>query len=260
MKPKTLRHATLLAFGAALVLAGCETEPTIPGEAHTTTTTTTTTTEPPLTLSQAQAQFAPLGTPAPDVRLQNEAGVFLPGTTKAYAVGRYRDPGNRSILHEQHVIYRHEEDSSFKMNTGRENEVVVGNTANGGGRRYNMIRPARLQRSELDAALTREESTVARANEKSDRLQASSDALIAATKKFDDSATVNNQTSGKVGTLEAQVNDLSGQVRELKQNVPPPLPETTPTPTPAPTKARVSKPSKTDDAAVGSDGKIHTHS
>ncbi len=268
--PFRLRPARTLALaaGAGLLLAACASEPSIPGEAKTTVTTTTTTTEAPLTLSKAREEFSPLQTPAPDVRLQNEAGVFLPGTTKAYAIGRYRDPGNRSILHEQHAAYRHEEDSSFLMHTGRENEVAIGNTADGGGRRYAMIRPARLKRSEVDAALTREQAEAARLRVEADRLKASSAALQTAATGFNQSVQTNAGAVAQVGTLQTEVGELSRKVTALQQAAaqatPPPLPpDPAPTPTPtAPTgkvKGKAGQGASTPSSGeptLDSDGKI----
>ena len=64
--------------------------------------------------------------PLYDVALPNEANVRFPGMTKAYAVNRYIDPANPSLMHERHVVYRREDGDRWKLDASRKQQVIVG--------------------------------------------------------------------------------------------------------------------------------------
>ena len=53
------------------------------------------------------------------------AGVRYPEVLHAYHIGRYADPNDSLVLHEQHVVYRVEENTRWNFHPG----VVGGNTA-----------------------------------------------------------------------------------------------------------------------------------
>ena len=69
-------------------------------------------TTPKLTLS-------PLSTP-----LENPDGIRYPEVLHAYHVGRYADPNDDAIMHEQHVVYRVEENTRWDLRP-----ATVGNNA-----------------------------------------------------------------------------------------------------------------------------------
>ena len=60
---------------------------------------------------------------APYIPLKNEANVRLPEHVKAYAVNRYIDPANQRIMHERHVMYRIEEDASWRLATDEGKQI-----------------------------------------------------------------------------------------------------------------------------------------
>lgn len=83
----------------AALLAGCNTEP--PGAA----------TKP------VAAAASPVVAPVSGTDLDTHATekVRLPETMKAYPISRYVDPSDPNVMHESHVIYRKEADSSWNL-------------------------------------------------------------------------------------------------------------------------------------------------
>lgn len=77
--------------------------------------------------------------PSPCIPLSNEANVRLPGKVKAYAVNRYIDPANPRVMHERHVMYRVEEDPTWKLATDESRQVLIGNTLTNGKLNYNPV-------------------------------------------------------------------------------------------------------------------------
>lgn len=86
------------------------------------------------------------------VNKKNEANVRLPERVKAYAVNRYIDPANPRIMHERHVMYRIEEDPSWRLFANEEQQILIGNTLTNGKLNYN---PA-LMEKELALELERQ--------------------------------------------------------------------------------------------------------
>ncbi|MDZ4815028.1 MAG: hypothetical protein SGI71_02030 [Verrucomicrobiota bacterium] len=90
----------------------------------------------------------------PDVEgvpIPNEANVKFPSKVKAYAVNRYIDPANPSLLHERHVVYRVEEESRWRLKTSTDRQIIIGNTLTPTRQEY---APARIEQelgSELQA-------------------------------------------------------------------------------------------------------------
>jgi hypothetical protein len=70
-------------------------------------------TTPKLTLRQQQPSTT------------NAAGVRYPEVLHAYHIGRYADPNDSLVLHEQHVVYRVEENTRWNFHPG----AVGGSTA-----------------------------------------------------------------------------------------------------------------------------------
>jgi hypothetical protein len=58
--------------------------------------------------------------PAVPLQEQNCAQIRLPETIRSYHVGRYADPNNRGLLHEQHSIHRIETASRWNLMPGAE--------------------------------------------------------------------------------------------------------------------------------------------
>ena len=88
----------------------------------------------------------------PCIPLKNEANVRLPEHVKAYAVNRYIDPANQRIMHERHVMYRIEEDPSWRLATDESKQILIGNTMTDGKLNYNPI----LMEKELALELHRQ--------------------------------------------------------------------------------------------------------
>jgi hypothetical protein len=65
--------------------------------------------------------------PPTHIPLQSEANVAIPGTIKAYPVARYVDPSNPRIMHERHVIYRREQDESWRLASNARQQILIGN-------------------------------------------------------------------------------------------------------------------------------------
>jgi hypothetical protein len=65
--------------------------------------------------------------PPTHIPLESEANVRIPGVTKAYPVARYVDPSNPRIMHERHVIYRREEDDSWRLASNARQQILIGN-------------------------------------------------------------------------------------------------------------------------------------
>lgn len=86
------------------------------------------------------------------IPLDNEAHVRLPGKVKAYAVNRYIDPANPRIMHERHVMYRAEEDPSWRLLSDEKKQILIGNTLTDGKLNYS---PA-LMEKELAFELQRQ--------------------------------------------------------------------------------------------------------
>lgn len=89
---------------------------------------------------------------ASEIPLPNEANVKLTGKVKAYAVNRYIDPSNPKIMHERHVVYRVEEDPSWRLAANEGQQILIGNTLTNGKLNYN---PALLEK-ELAVELQRQ--------------------------------------------------------------------------------------------------------
>lgn len=79
-----------------------------------------------LLLAGCKAPAAPtkttVATPLPAARVSgtdldqgNTAKVRVGETMKAYPIGRYIDPSDPNVMHESHVIYRKEADSSWNL-------------------------------------------------------------------------------------------------------------------------------------------------
>lgn len=88
----------------------------------------------------------------PCIPLKNEANVRLPEHVKAYAVNRYIDPANQRIMHERHVMYRIEEDPSWRLTTDESKQILIGNTLTDGKLNYNPV----LMEKELALELHRQ--------------------------------------------------------------------------------------------------------
>lgn len=88
----------------------------------------------------------------PCIPLKNEANVRLPEHVKAYAVNRYIDPANQRIMHERHVMYRIEEDPSWRLTTDENKQILIGNTVTDGKLNYNPV----LMEKELALELHRQ--------------------------------------------------------------------------------------------------------
>lgn len=88
----------------------------------------------------------------PCIPLKNEANVRLPEHVKAYAVNRYIDPANQRIMHERHIMYRIEEDPSWRLATDESKQILIGNTLTDGKLNYNPV----LMEKELALELHRQ--------------------------------------------------------------------------------------------------------
>lgn len=88
----------------------------------------------------------------PQIPLNNEANVRLPERIKAYAVNRYIDPANPRTMHERHVMYRIEEDPSWRLATDESRQILIGNTLTDGKLNYNPV----LMEKELALELQRQ--------------------------------------------------------------------------------------------------------
>ena len=86
------------------------------------------------------------------IPFKNEANVRLPERVKAYAVNRYIDPANQRIMHERHVMYRLEEDPSWRLITDDSRQILIGNTVTDGKLNYNPL----LMEKELALELHRQ--------------------------------------------------------------------------------------------------------
>ncbi len=93
-----------------------------------------------------------LCTPPQSIPINNEANVRLPERIKAYAVNRYIDPANPRILHERHVVYRIEEDPTWRLATDENRQILIGNTLTNGKLNYNPV----LMEKELALELQRQ--------------------------------------------------------------------------------------------------------
>lgn len=85
--------------------------------------------EPPLTEAEALARLDPKKwVVEDDIRMESTAGVSNRADIKAYPVGRYVDPANPEVMHERHVIYRRENSESWRRDTDRGNQILLGPT------------------------------------------------------------------------------------------------------------------------------------
>lgn len=88
----------------------------------------------------------------PSIPICNEAHVRLPERVKAYAVNRYIDPANPRIMHERHVLYRVEEDPTWRLATDESKQILIGNSLTDGKLNYNPV----LMEKELAMELQRQ--------------------------------------------------------------------------------------------------------
>ena len=84
---------------------------------------------PPITEAEALARLDPKKWVVEDnIPMESTAGVSNRADIKAYPVGRYVDPANPNVMHERHVIYRRENSESWRRDTDRGNQILLGPT------------------------------------------------------------------------------------------------------------------------------------
>jgi len=144
------------------------------------------------------------------------AGVRYPEVLHAYHIGRYADPNDSLVLHEQHVVYRVEENTRWNFHPG----AIGGSTA--------MPRDAAFAPAPLNDAILAEVNSQRLATAQI-RIQARS--LSAALAQFQTALQQTKTNLQDTLVLRAAVNDMKQRLDALEsaQKQPPPL--STPTTT-----------------------------
>jgi hypothetical protein len=64
-----------------------------------------------------------------NIPMESNASVLKTADVKAYPIGRYIDPRNKDVLHEQHIIYRRERPETWRLYNGYAQNVSMGPNA-----------------------------------------------------------------------------------------------------------------------------------
>lgn len=161
-------------------------------------------TTPKLTLRQQQPSTT------------DAAGVRYPEVLHAYHIGRYADPNDSLVLHEQHVVYRVEENTRWNFHSGS----VGGNTA--------MPRDAAFAPAPLNDAILAEVNSQRLATA---QIMMQARTLSAALAQFQTALQQTKTNLQETLILRAAVNDMKQRIDALgsAQGQPPPFSSSTTT-------------------------------
>lgn len=159
--------------------------------------------------SDVYAGAGPMGYEVSSLPIRSEAYIRTPGRTKAYAVNRYVDPVDSSIMHERHVIYRQESEGDWRLQSNANQQILVGNTMT----ESRLDHSPMLLEDELAFELQRQRDESLRLQKQSELLLEKSEKLIGVTAQLAERA---SQMSATISAQETLLNKVHEQMARIE--------------------------------------------